>query len=488
MITRLRRFLHSDIEIVPPEIRAEFRREMSVVNIRRMSVVSWVIVMANIVFIITIDALNLLHLDNSARIIASIMHSMMLSIALGVIVLQRRFSSLQVEEMQPLHYRMGIILPTLLLVFPTILMYFIVINKANPAAPYAAVLTLWGAGLMIEFRFAVRVILLNNAAFYAMMWYANTQQPINLGLEGFFSVELMTIGVLLGMSLNFRKNAEEFVQRKHIEFERNRIAALNDEIAAAYEEAEVLNTNLANTLRALEHEQQTSERLLLNILPSSIADRMKSGETTIAEQFESVTVLFADIVGFTNLSATLKPQELVSLLDQMFSAFDALAEQHDIEKIKTIGDAYMAVCGVPEAAERHTERMLHFAVDMLRVVEAVNQKQNHLLRIRIGVHTGEVVAGVIGKHKFSYDLWGDTVNTASRMESHGEAGKIHISEEVRKALVNHSSLAIGHGLNDNTNAPMTNDQSTNDFRFEERGEMEIKGKGIMRTYFLMKTL
>jgi class 3 adenylate cyclase len=181
----------------------------------------------------------------------------------------------------------------------------------------------------------------------------------------------------------------------------------------------------------------------------------------------------------------------------MFSAFDALAEQHGIEKIKTIGDAYMAVCGVPEAAERHTERMLHFAVDMLRVVEAVNQKQNHLLRIRIGVHTGEVVAGVIGKHKFSYDLWGDTVNTASRMESHGEAGKIHISEEVRKALVNHSSLAIGHGLNDNTNAPMTNtpmtnppmtnDQSTNDFRFEERGEMEIKGKGIMRTYFLMKT-
>ena len=463
MIAKLRRFLHSDIEIIPPELQAEFRREMSLVNIRRMHLVSWVIVCANIILIVSIDAFNLLNLNFSARIIAFCLHSIMLVIAFGVIFLHRRYRSLRVQEMAQFHYNLGIILPTLLLIVPTVMMYFIVINQANPTGPYTAVLALWGAGSMIEFRFAVRIILINNAAFYGMMWYAHTQMPINFDVEGFFSVEMMTIGVLLGMSLSFRKNAEEFVQRKYIEFERNRISALNDEITAAYEEAEVLNNTLTNTLRALEHEKQTSDRLLLNILPRSIAERMKSGETAIAEYFQDVTVLFADIVGFTNLSSGMKPQELVALLDQLFSSFDALAEKHGVEKIKTIGDAYMVVSGVPQAAELQTERILLFAIDMLDCISYFNQEFQQNLSVRIGIHTGEVVAGVIGKHKFSYDLWGDTVNTASRMESHGEAGKIHVSEEIFTAL--HEK-----------------------FIFEKRGEIDIKGKGFMHTWFLIAPL
>mgnify|MGYP002784315731 CR=1 FL=1 len=310
------------------------------------------------------------------------------------------------------------------------------------------------------------------------MWYAASQTRINFGLEGFFATELLTIGILLGMTLNFRKNAQEFVQRKQIEHDRNRISILNEEIAAAYEEAEILNTNLTQTLRALEHEQRTSERLLLNVLPESIAFRMKSGETTIAERFESVTVLFADIVGFTNLSATMQPEELVSLLDRMFSAFDALAEKHGVEKIKTIGDAYMAVCGVPQSAEEHTERILRFALDMLHIVQTVNQEHHHELHVRIGIHTGEVVAGVIGKHKFSYDLWGDTVNTASRMESHGEAGKIHVSEDVYRKCASPNAALI------------STEQSSIDipeYHFIPRGSIEVKGKGQMRTYFLETT-
>ncbi|TAE21485.1 MAG: hypothetical protein EAZ92_16955 [Candidatus Kapaibacterium sp.] len=204
-----------------------------------------------------------------------------------------------------------------------------------------------------------------------------------------------------------------------------------------------------------------NERLLLNVLPEAIAQRMKAGETMIAEYFENVTVLFADIVHFTQLAAKHSPEELVSLLNRIFSAFDIFSEQYNLEKIKTIGDAYMIVGGVPHPSPHHAESVANMALEMLDTIRLLSKSLPHPIDIRIGIHTGAVVAGVIGQKKFSYDLWGDTVNTASRMESHGEAGKIHVSEEVRSAL-------------------------TEKFSFEARGAIEIKGKGTMTTYFLTR--
>jgi class 3 adenylate cyclase len=203
-----------------------------------------------------------------------------------------------------------------------------------------------------------------------------------------------------------------------------------------------------------------SEALLLNVLPAAIASRMKLGETTIAERFSDVTVLFADIVGFTELSATRSPEEVVDILNRVFSAFDIFSEQYNLEKIKTIGDAYMIIGGAPNLSENHVEAVAQMALEMLNTVRLLSLGMKLDLNIRIGLHVGAVVAGVIGQKKFSYDLWGDTVNIASRMESHGEAGKIHCTESVKERL------------------------ASKNFRFEERGGVEIKGKGVMKTYFL----
>ncbi len=210
----------------------------------------------------------------------------------------------------------------------------------------------------------------------------------------------------------------------------------------------------------LEDEGLRSERLILNILPGSIAERLKREEgTTIADRFEGVTVLFADIHGFTVMSQRLPPKELVALLDELFSRFDEVADRFGLEKIKTIGDAYMMVGGVPKTVEDHAARVARAALAMLQVVRNIGRAKDSDLSMRIGIHSGEVVAGVIGRRKFAYDLWGDTVNTASRMESHGEPGRIHISA-VTKEL-----LAKG-------------------FQTSERGQIDVKGKGLMHTYWL----
>ncbi|MFY7999043.1 MAG: adenylate/guanylate cyclase domain-containing protein [Candidatus Kapaibacteriota bacterium] len=206
-----------------------------------------------------------------------------------------------------------------------------------------------------------------------------------------------------------------------------------------------------------------SERLLLNVLPEAIAKRIKSGETTIAERFADVTVLFADIVGFTELSAQQSPEAVVDILNRIFSAFDIFSEQYNLEKIKTIGDAYMIVGGVPNPCDDHAESVAKMALEMQNTVRMLSRSMGLDIAIRIGVHTGEVVAGVIGQKKFSYDLWGDTVNTASRMESHGEAGKIHCTEVVKKRLEGR-------------------------YAFEKRNMLEIKGKGLMQTYFLAEAV
>ncbi len=209
----------------------------------------------------------------------------------------------------------------------------------------------------------------------------------------------------------------------------------------------------------LNAEKQTSERLLLNVLPGPIAERLKAGGL-IVDRFEAVSVLFADIVGFTSMSTRASPEELVSMLDELFSEFDRLAEQHHLEKIKTIGDAYMVVAGVPEPTDNHAPAIARMALDMQQVLRDYAARHNTELTIRVGIHTGSVVAGVIGRKKFIYDLWGDTVNTASRMESHGVPGRIHITA---------TTAALLEGK----------------FELEARPPMEIKGKGMMQTYLLV---
>jgi class 3 adenylate cyclase len=209
----------------------------------------------------------------------------------------------------------------------------------------------------------------------------------------------------------------------------------------------------------LERERDRSERLLLNILPASIAHRLKQKHETIADGFAEATVLFADIAGFTRMAASRSPREVVDLLNEIFSEFDLLAEKHGVEKIKTIGDAYMAVAGLPVHAPDHTTAIVELALDMQAAVSRRSAARGGPIALRIGINTGPVVAGVIGTKKFIYDVWGDTVNTASRMESNGIEGGIQVTEETY-ARLKHT------------------------YRLEERGTLSIKGKGEMRTYLL----
>ncbi|MBC1218605.1 adenylate/guanylate cyclase domain-containing protein [Nostoc sp. UCD121] len=211
--------------------------------------------------------------------------------------------------------------------------------------------------------------------------------------------------------------------------------------------------------KAMELAQQKSERLLLNILPGMIAEQLKQQPRTIADSFMEVTVLFADIVGFTELSSRTPPAELVELLNTIFCLFDQLAELHGVEKIKTIGDAYMAVAGLPNQSNDHASAIANMALDMQNAIAMFNAENNQLFSLRIGISTGPVVAGVIGLKKFAYDLWGDTVNTASRMESHGIAGSIQVCEATYQLL-------------------------KDKYLFDKRGLIQVKGKGEMMTYIL----
>jgi class 3 adenylate cyclase len=206
-------------------------------------------------------------------------------------------------------------------------------------------------------------------------------------------------------------------------------------------------------------EKEKSEQLLLNILPVPIAERLKQGEEIIADSFDEVTVLFADIVGFTKLSEQLEPAELVGNLNDIFSVFDELAKEHGLEKIKTIGDNYMIVGGLPTPRPDHAEAVAKMAIDMQKGIARFNAVRGESLHIRIGMNTGPVVAGIIGTTKFSYDLWGDTVNTASRMESHGVEDGIQVTAATYERL-------------------------KDKYVFEDRGIIQVKGKGEMKTYLL----
>jgi adenylate cyclase len=214
-------------------------------------------------------------------------------------------------------------------------------------------------------------------------------------------------------------------------------------------------------------EQKVSERLLLNVLPPSIVERLKgrpevlvdSFTEVIADRFKDVTVLFVDIVAFTKFSEGVSAEVLVNVLNDIFTRFDNIADSRGLEKIKTIGDSYMAAAGLPVPVADHTIRAAHMALDLLEAIDHFNEQSGYNLKVRIGIDTGAVVAGVIGQRKFSYDLWGDVVNTASRMESHGVAGRIQVTDSVQQQL---SEL----------------------FLLEKRGVIDVKGKGKMHTWFL----
>jgi class 3 adenylate cyclase len=211
--------------------------------------------------------------------------------------------------------------------------------------------------------------------------------------------------------------------------------------------------------KTIAKERLRSESLLLNILPKSIAERLKKDPSIIADYYESTSILFADIVGFTKISEKLSPTDLVQLLNQIFSLFDNLIEKHGLEKIKTIGDAYMIAGGFPNPKKGHLHAMADLALQMQKSIRQFNSKYHYDIDIRIGIHTGPAVAGVIGNKKMAYDVWGDTVNTASRMESHGITGKIQVSERVYSEL-------------------------KNTYRFDKRESINVKGKGMMNTYIL----
>jgi guanylate cyclase len=213
----------------------------------------------------------------------------------------------------------------------------------------------------------------------------------------------------------------------------------------------------------LEHERERSDQLLLNVLPPSIADRLKDGESPIADRYEHVAVLFADIVGSTATASSLEPDELVTGLNEVFGAFDALARTRGLEKVKTIGDAYMVVAGAPEIRDDGLEQIAELALEMCEASEQVSLDGINPIEMRFGIDVGPVVAGVIGTSKFTYDLYGDTVNTASRMESTGIAKRIQVTGRVRKALEGR-------------------------YEFEPRGTIDVKGKGSIETFWLLVRL
>lgn len=238
------------------------------------------------------------------------------------------------------------------------------------------------------------------------------------------------------------------------------INAMADNLCFALDKLEEKVVLSEKALSALEAERRRSEKLLHNILPAAIAERLQGGEETIAEIHPEVTVLFSDIVSFTELAAKLGPNETVHLLSEIFGKFDELVEKHSVEKIKTIGDSYMVVGGVPNRDPLHCQHVADFAIEAGKFIEEYSKELRFPLRMRIGMHTGTVAAGIVGKKRFSYDLWGDVVNVASRYESTSMPDKIHISEAVKVRL-------------------------DDDYLIVDGGAVDLKEKGLAKSYFLM---
>lgn len=212
-------------------------------------------------------------------------------------------------------------------------------------------------------------------------------------------------------------------------------------------------------LSELAEERERTNYLLHNILPPSVAEQLKNGEPVPARLYNETSVVFADLCGFTTIAHRFDPSVIISMLNAVFTQFDLLAVRHGLDKIKTIGDCYMAVCGLNDTFADHAKRAARFALDLFPALEQLQVEEGVELGIRVGIHSGPVIAGVIGLHKFAYDLWGDTVNVASRMESHGQPHRVHITDAVYEKI-------------------------EDEFECELRGEIEVKGRGNMRTWFI----
>ena len=303
-----------------------------------------------------------------------------------------------------------------------------------------------------------------------LLWQAEVPRDImdegNKSLN-FMLIALIVIGVVLVVVIAFL--LDKLVL--------SRMSRLNSQVSGINTQSDLTtrvmipgNDELSNLggaingmLGDIQTERGRSESLLLNVRPAIGAGRLKEGETTIADTFSEVSVLFSDVVGFTKLSARISAQELVNMLNLVFSAFDGLTDKYGLEKIKTIGDAYMVVGGLPEPRTDHAEAIANMALDMYNELYRVNRENGTDLNIRIGINSGPVVAGVIGTKKFIYDLWGDTVNTAARMESHGVEGRVHTTLETYELL-------------------------KGKFDFDDRGIIDVKGKGDMHTYLVKGAL
>lgn len=223
------------------------------------------------------------------------------------------------------------------------------------------------------------------------------------------------------------------------------------------------NVTLLEQKEIIEEERHRSEKLLQNILPVKVADQLKENGKTEPENFEDVTVFFSDLVDFTKTSANLQPKELIEELNDLFTVFDHIMENNHCERIKTIGDAYLCVCGMPEANEQHAENIVKSALEIVRYLKKRNQKAKHKWSIRIGIHTGKVVGGVVGIKKYIYDVFGDTINMASRMESHSEPMRVNISDTTYKLI-------------------------SDKFNCDGRGPLPVKGKGLYRMYYVEDSL
>ncbi len=278
--------------------------------------------------------------------------------------------------------------------------------------------------------------------------FLRSEIAVNVGLKAAFGVPILAENQVLAILIFYREKVLECQPR-----------LLELVSAVATQLGSLIQRKQAEA--ALKLQQEQTEKLLLNILPKPIADRLQKEQKLIADHFDEVSVLFADLVGFTEFSAHKSPTQLVEILNGIFSEFDRLSELHGLEKIKTIGDAYMVVGGLPTARQDHAEAIALLALEMQTALRRFNFKIGENFQLRIGIHSGSVVAGIIGISKFSYDLWGDTVNVASRMESNGLPGKIQVTAA-------------------------TYERVKEQFVFEERGQIAVKGKGTMLTYWLIE--
>ncbi|MBB6481726.1 adenylate/guanylate cyclase domain-containing protein [Spirochaeta isovalerica] len=237
-----------------------------------------------------------------------------------------------------------------------------------------------------------------------------------------------------------------------------------DYVSKPFQKEEVIarvgtHLSLRQALRNVEIEREKSEKLLLNILPESVARELKDTGVSKPQRFDNVTFFFSDFVGFTGMSAEVEPEELIEQLNELFTEFDNIMERNNCERIKTIGDAYLAVCGIPEADSRHGENIIKASQEIISYLDSYRQETGRQWRVRIGIHSGNAVGAIVGTKKYIYDVFGDSVNTASRMESNSEPGRINISE---------------------TTYELVKDR----FDFEEREPIMVKGKGSMNMFFL----